>query len=34
MATNFQCAMLVDHYCARVHVGGPVTRTGRPSSTS
>ncbi|HXU82919.1 MAG TPA: hypothetical protein VN914_16075 [Polyangia bacterium] len=26
MATNFQCAMLVDHYCARVHVGGPVTR--------
>ena len=26
MATNFQCAMLVDHYCARLHVGGAVTR--------
>jgi hypothetical protein len=28
MATNFQCASLVDHYCARLHVGGAVTRNG------
>jgi hypothetical protein len=28
MATNFQFATLVDHYCARLHVGGAVTRPG------
>jgi hypothetical protein len=28
MATNFQFATLVDHYCAKVHVGGAVTRPG------
>jgi hypothetical protein len=27
MATTFQFATLVDHYCARLHVGGGVTRT-------
>jgi hypothetical protein len=27
MATTFQFATLVDHYCARLHVGGAVTRT-------
>ena len=26
MATIFQVATLVDHYCARLHVGGPITR--------
>jgi hypothetical protein len=26
MATTFQFATLVDHYCARIHVGGPVSR--------
>jgi hypothetical protein len=26
MATTFQFATLVDHYCARLHVGGAVTR--------
>jgi hypothetical protein len=26
MATNFQFATLVDHYCARLHVGGAVSR--------
>jgi hypothetical protein len=26
MATTFQFATLVDHYCARMHVGGAVTR--------
>lgn len=26
MATTFQFGTLVDHYCARVHVGGPITR--------
>jgi hypothetical protein len=26
MATNFQFATLVDHYCAKLHVGGAVTR--------
>jgi hypothetical protein len=28
MATNFQFAILVDHYCARLHVGGAVSRPG------
>jgi hypothetical protein len=28
MATNFQFATLVDHYCAQLHVGGAVTRPG------
>jgi hypothetical protein len=28
MALNFQFATLVDHYCARLHVGGAVTRPG------
>jgi hypothetical protein len=27
MATTFQFATLVDHYCAHIHVGGGVTRT-------
>jgi hypothetical protein len=27
MATTFQFATLVDHYCARLHVGGAVTRS-------
>jgi len=27
MATTFQFATLMDHYCARLHVGGPVTRS-------
>lgn len=26
MATIFQVATLVDHYCARLHVGGPISR--------
>jgi hypothetical protein len=26
MAATFQAATLVDHYCARLHVGGPITR--------
>ena len=26
MATIFQVATLVDHYCAKLHVGGPITR--------
>jgi hypothetical protein len=28
MATNFQFATLVDHYCARIHVGAAVSRPG------
>jgi hypothetical protein len=31
MATNFQFATLVDHYCARLHVGGAVSRPGAAS---
>ena len=27
MATIFQAATLVDHYCARLHVGGPISRS-------
>lgn len=27
MAATFQVATLVDHYCARLHVGGPVSRS-------
>jgi hypothetical protein len=26
MATTFQVATLIDHYCARLHVGGPISR--------
>jgi hypothetical protein len=26
MATIFQTATLIDHYCAKLHVGGPITR--------
>jgi hypothetical protein len=26
MATIFQVATLIDHYCARLHVGGPISR--------
>jgi len=27
MATTFQVATLIDHYCAKLHVGGPISRT-------
>jgi hypothetical protein len=27
MATIFQVATLIDHYCARLHVGGPISRS-------
>ena len=27
MATTFQVATLIDHYCARLHVGGPISRS-------